>query len=226
MTRIFKLVKWCFVLALLLVVTLVLARNVVARKAIEIGAKQVTGFPLTVESVKIGWGMMALANLKMTNPPEFPERAFVDLPQFSMDYKTMSLLLLKPHIRELNIKLNEVVLVTNDKGENNVTRLTAATKSSDAGQQAGQRKKMPYRVDLVKVQVGTVRFVDHSKGKPTERKMVLNLTTEYRDITESTDLTALVLGTVLGNVRIPELKGVTDSLANTGDGLLGIFKKK
>jgi hypothetical protein len=236
MKSIFKLLKWLLIIGVVLLVVLVLARNFVARVGAEIVARQVTGFPLAIESVDIGWGKLAVANLKMSNPADFEERSFVDLPEFRMDYDTVSMLKVSPHVRELSIKLNEVVLVTNEGGESNVGRLTAS-KSSKPGTTPPPKKKTPYRVDLVRIQVSTVRFVDCAKGKATERKMVLNLNQTYKNIDENTDITALVFGTVLGNVNIPELRGVTDSLTKvtggvgdtlqkTSDGLLGIIKKK
>ena len=64
------------------------------RKAVEVGAKQVTGFPLTIGAVNIGifTGSLEVDNLKLMNPPEFKEPMFVDLPLFKVDYVTFSML--------------------------------------------------------------------------------------------------------------------------------------
>lgn len=251
MKTIFRIIKWLVVLVVVLAVAGVLARNFIARKAVETGVKQMTGFPLEIGAVDIGLlkSQLEVQNLKLMNPPEFHEKMFVDLPRFFVDYRLGSMLAMSPHINELVINLNEVVVIKNEKGETNAMKLKSVAAGSGGTQTAPKdEKKMPYRVDLVKIHVGTVRYLDYSRGKPSERKMTLNLDATYKDITETTDITKLVLVTVLSKAGIPDLSGlagdlgkglgnVTDAAGkavqgvgeNVGKatkGLTGIFKKK
>jgi len=259
MKTIFKLLKWMLVLVLVLAVVGVLARNFIARKAVEVGMKQMTGFPLTIGAVDIGLvnGKLEVRDLKLMNPPEFQEKMFVDLPGLYVDYKLGSMIAGTPHVKELRINLNEVVVVKNEKGETNALKLKSVAASS-GGSSGGEKappgpapteeKKATYKVDLLKVHVGTVRYLDYSKSKPTEKKMVLNLDATYKDIDENTNISRLVLVTALSQAGIPDLSGVTDSLKKgmgdvtdaagkavkgaadavqkTGQGLLDVFKKK
>jgi hypothetical protein len=95
-------------------------------------------------------------------------------------------------------------------------------------------------VDVLRIHVGTVTVKDYSRGKPTERILPLNITAVYKDITDSTDITRLVLMTVMTQARIPEMgikvddlkkqlggvEGVAGNVLNAGKGLLDKIKPK
>jgi len=225
-------------IALVIVIVLVavfLMRNVIARKAVEIGTKQMTGFPLEIASVNLGvfGGMMEVRGLKLMNPPDFQDKMFVDLPLFKMDYRTFSMLRGAPHIRELVVNVSEVVVVKNEKGETNANRIQS--KLSPAGGPATAEKTRSYRVDMLRVHIGTVIIKDYSRAKPTEKKITLNQDVVFKDITESASLSALIMRTMLGPVGNvagdlvkdagKTMKGAGDSLQKTGKGLLDDLKK-
>jgi len=242
-----RLKKFLVRIALVFVILLAavfLLRNVIACKAVEIGTQQMTGFPLEIASVDLGMfgGAMEVRGLKLMNPPDFPEKMFVDLPLFKVDYRTLSMLRGAPHIRELIVNVNEVILVKNEKGESNVDRIQAkispppsSDKSSPATAPSKPEKKTTYRVDVVRVRIGTVIRKDYSKGKPTEQKFVLNQEVVFKDITESTSISALILRTMLGPIGNvagdlvkgagETLKGAGDTLQKTGKGLFENLKK-
>lgn len=252
MKTILKLLKWLLVVVVVLLVVAVLARNFLVRSAIQIGAHQATGFPLAVGSVDIGLfnGKLEVRNVKLSNPREFEDSRFVDLPRLYVDYKLGSMLRRSPHIVEMDIQLTELVLVKNAAGEYNATKLkNVATASSGSSQPAPQDEKpMPYRVDKLHMKVGTVIVRDFSRGTGAEKKYVLNLDETFTDLTESTNISKLVLATVLKKVGIPDLsgftdqlgkdvggvlkgagdavKGTTDTLQKTGKGVLDVFKKR
>ena len=239
------LVRILLVLVALIVVGF-LCRNFIARKAVEIGVKQVTGFPLEIGAVNLGvfGGTLEVQNLKLENPPEFPEKMFVDLPLFKVDYHTMSMLSGSPHVKEVDVNVSEVVIVKNANGQTNAQVLQAKVSPPASGTsqpKGGEQKPSSsggthYRVDLVRVHVGTVRILDYSKGsKPSEKKIALNKDVVFKDVTDSTSITALVMRTVFGQVGevAGELvkgfgeatKGATESLQKTGQGLMDSLKK-
>src|SRR5438552_3608481 len=195
-----KLLLWGAVVVLGLVVVLVLGRNVVARKSVEIGAERITGFPLQIGAVNVGLlnGQLDVDNLKLMNPPEFEEKLFVDLPKLHIDYRLGSMLAGAPHINDMLVDINQLVVVKNGKGESNAQKLKGVT-SSDKPSSA------KYRVDQLRIHVGTVEVKDYSHGKPIEKTLPLDITATYKDITDSTDITRLVLMTVMTQARIPEL---------------------
>ena len=232
-----------------LVVIGVLCRNVIARKAVEIAAKEMTGFPLTIGSVDIGLfsGTLEVRDLEMMNPPEFHNGTFIKLPLVRVDYETMSFLHRAPHIKELTVNVAEVDLVTNEKGEANATVLQSRAESIGGGTQAGpsnrpsnvavkDEKKMPYHVDVVNVHIGTVIKRSYNRdGKPSEIKITLNGNATYKDVNESSSITKLIMDTVFGqlNAVAGEMlktvggigKDAAQTIQKTGKGLFDSFKK-
>jgi hypothetical protein len=224
-----------------LVVVLFLARNFIARKSVEMGVEKLTGFPLDIGAVKLGvfQGQLEVDNLKLMNPPEFQEKNFVDLPLFKVDYDTLSMLKGTPHVKELVVNVKEVVIVKNQKGVTNVNliqeKLAPSAKSGGEEKPAGEKKKT-YRVDLVRVHIGTVIQKDYSKAKPTERRIELNQDVVLNNVTESSSLSAIVMQAMLGpvgNVAGDLMKNAGEAVKSTGDALrkttddiFNVFKKK
>jgi len=223
-----KFLGWLGIGLVVLVVVVILGRNVIARVSVEYGAKKMTGFPLEIGSVNVGLlnGKLDVRNLKLMNPPDFEEKMFVDLPEFRMDYRLGSMLAGAPHINDMLVNLKQIVVVKNAKGESNVQRLKGvASPSSGTGSKTAKTestKKTSYRVDQLRVHIGTVTIKDYSKGKLSERNIPLNVDATYKDITDSTDITRLVLMTMMSQVHLPDiginmnelkqnLSGVTDS---------------
>lgn len=247
-----KILRYLLIAVVIVLAGLYFLRNVIAKRSVEVAAKQMTGFPLEIGSVNIGIfsGTLEVKNLKLMNPPEFQGGTFVDLPLLRVDYDTMSFLRRSPHIKELTVNVAEVVIVKNEKGQTNTTVMQEKAASVSGGEkQTGgktpsteavapkEEKAMPYRVDLVKVHVGTViqRTIGRD-GKASDRKLNLNVDATYKDITESTSMSQLVMNTVFSQLGVQMVgdvlkgvgdagKGLGDSLQKTTKGLFDAFKK-
>ncbi len=178
----------------------ILARNFIARKSVEFGTERITGFPLTIESVNVGLlnGQLDVTGLKLMNPPEFEDREFVDLKKLHVDYRLGSMLAGAPHINDMLVDIDRLVIVKNTNGVSNTQKLKGVTSSN-------QPSKTKYRVDTLRIHVGNVTVRDYTHNKPLEKKVPLDITATYRDITDSTDITRLVLMTVVSQARIPEI---------------------
>jgi len=189
------------VLVLLLVV-LFLSRNVIARVSVEYGAKKVTGFPLKIGSVDVGLfsGKVDVRDLTLMNPPEFQEKMFVDMPELYVDYRLGSMLSGAPHINDMLINIKQLVIVKTDKGDSNAMKLKGVVSSG-----GGSKSSTKYQVDQLRIQVGTVTIKDYSRTKPTERTLTLNLQRTYKNISDSTDITRLVLLSIAGSVPLPDI---------------------
>ncbi|HXI83281.1 MAG TPA: hypothetical protein VNL17_04225 [Verrucomicrobiae bacterium] len=217
------------VLVILLVV-LFLSRNVIARVSVEYGAKKVTGFPLEIGSVDVGLfsGKVDVRDLKLMNPPEFQEKMFVDMPQLYVDYRLGSMLSGAPHINDMLINIKQLVIVKTDKGDSNAMKLKGVVSSG-----GGSKSSTKYQVDQLRIQVGTVTIKDYSRAKPTERTLTLNLQRTYKNISDSTDITRLVLLTIAGNVPLPEIgikpedlkKGLGNVTDAAGETLKGVTEQ-
>ena len=237
-----KFLGWLAVIVLVLLAVLVLARNFIARISVEIGATRATGFPLEIGSVNVGLfnGQLDVRALKLMNPPDFQEKIFVDMPQLYVDYHLGSMLSGAPHINDMLINIKQLVVVKNGKGDSNAMKLKGVVYS-------GGGSSTKYRVDKLRIHIGTVTIKDYSRGKPTERNITLNVDATYKDITDSTDITRLVLMTVMSQVRLPDIgikmddlkkglgnvtdtagktvKGAAGSVGNAGKGVFDTIKK-
>ena len=239
-----KKLLWKILAALaILIVILFLARNVIARKAVEIVAKRTTGFPMEIGSVDLGLfsSRVDVRDLKLMNPPEFQDRLFVDMPQLYVDYRLGSMFSGAPHINDMLINIKQLVIVKNAKGDSNAMKLKGVVSSGDS------KSSAKYQVDQLRIQVGAVTIKDYSRAKPMERTLTLNLQRTYKNINDSTDITRLVLLSIAGSVPLPDLgirpedlkknlgnvtdvagktlEGVSKSAEEAGKGLFDTIKK-
>jgi hypothetical protein len=208
---------------LLLLVVLFLSLNFIARVSVEYGAKKLTGFPLEIGSVNLGLfsSKVDVRNLKLMNPPEYQEKMFVDMPELYVNYRLGSMLSGAPHINDMLINIKQLVVVKTDKGDSNAMKLKGVVSSG-----GGSSK---YTVDKLRVHVGTVTIKDYSRPKMTERDISLNIDATYSNITDSTDITRLVLLTVMSQVKLPDIgikpedlkKNLSEATTQAGQALKG-----
>jgi hypothetical protein len=189
-----------------LLVAIFLARNFIARVSVEIGAKKITGFPLKIGSVDVGLfsSKVDVRNLTLMNPPEFQEKMFVDMPQLYIDYRLGSLLRGAPHFNDMLINIKQLVVVKTDKGDSNAMKLKGVVFSG--------KSSSKYTIDKLRLHIGTVTLKDYSHPKPTERNTPLDIDVTYPNITDSTDITRLILLTVMSQVKLPDIGIKPDDL--------------
>jgi len=193
---------------IVLLVVLFLSLNFIARVSVEIGAKKITGFPLKIGSVDVRLfsSKLDVRDLTLMNPPEYQEKMFVDMPELYIDYRLRSMLSGAPHINDMLINIKQLVIVKTAKGDSNAMKLKGVVSGGDS------KSSAKYQVDQLRIQVGTVTIKDYSHAKPIERTLTLNLHRTYKNISDSTDITRLVLLTIAGNVPLPDLGIKTDDL--------------
>ena len=195
-----KVLGWIAAALVVLATILFLARNVIARMSVEYGTRKITGFPLTLGSVDLELfsSKVDVHDLKLMNPPEFTEPMFVDMPELYVDYRLPSMFHGVPHVNDMLINIKQLVIVKT-KTDSNVQKLKGVVSPP------GSTSSTKYAVDKLRIHVGTVTIKDFSRPKPSERDIKLNLDRTYNNITDSTDISRLVLLTVLGQVHIPDI---------------------
>jgi uncharacterized protein involved in outer membrane biogenesis len=211
-----KLLRWLAIGSLVLLVGLVLALNVIARKSVEIGVKKVTGFPLEIGSLdfRLFSSKIDVRDIKLKNPSGYDDPLFAELPELYIDYRLPSLLMGKNHIDELRVELKEIVVVKKAGGDSNVARLQQAMSSG--------KSSTKYQIDLLRVTfAGDVVIKDYSRAKSSERRITLHVSREYRNLTDSTDVTRLVLMSILP--YLPDIGIKPDDLTkNLGENVKGL----
>jgi hypothetical protein len=208
-------------------VILFFSRNFIARVSVEYGAKKITGFPLKIGSVDVGLfsSKVDVRDLTLMNPPEFQEKMFVDMPQLYIDYRLHSMLSGAPHINDMLINIKQLVVVKTDKGDSNAMKLKGVVFSG--------KSSSKYTIDKLRIHIGTVTLKDYSRPKPTEHNTPLDIDVTYANITDSTDITRLILLTVMSQVKLPDIgikpddlkKGLSSVTNQVGQVLKGVTEQ-
>jgi uncharacterized protein involved in outer membrane biogenesis len=150
--------------------------------------------------------LIDIKELKLYNPPGFPDALMVNMPEIYIDYDLGALLKKRVHLQEVRLNLKEFIVVKNEKKELNLNALTVVkTKGSrEAGQKEG---KMPeVQIDDLRIKIGKVIYKDYSRGaQPTEREFNINVDEHYENITDAYTFGSLIIVKALRNTAIGRL---------------------
>ncbi len=229
------------VVLIVLAAGLYLGRNFIARYAVQVGAEKMTGFPLKIGSLDLALiqNRIAVRDLSLLNPSEFKEPVFVEMPELTVDYDAGSMLGGTPHLNNLVVDLKRIVIVRTETGGSIAMKLKGAL--------GGGGGKSHYKVDTLRLKLGTVELYDYKMGDPMKRSIPLNIDETYHNFTDATDINRLVLLTVLKKAGLPDIgidmgklgaslgnitnvagetvKGLTDVLGKTGVGAADTLQK-
>jgi hypothetical protein len=144
------------------------------------------------------------------------------MPELFIDYRLGSMLHGAPHINKMLINIQELVVIKTAKGDSNAAKLKGmvssggSTSSSSSSASSGGAK---YQLDLLTVHIGTVSLKDYSRGKPIERDYAINRDVTFKDISDSTDISRLVMLTILNQVPLPDIGVTASDLKNSLGGV-------
>lgn len=226
--------------AVVIVLALVMARNVLIREGVGRSVRNNTGLPLRIEflywNLRTGW--ISARKITLLNPPHFEDRLFAEVQELYVELDWMSLFRRETHIKNLLLNIDRIEIVKDTNGNSNAAHLK--------GTRSGNEVAAKYRIDNARLILSTVTVKDYSSGKLVEKTYPLNIDATYRNITDATDINRLILYSVLKNVplninltveqlakglgrliTLPAeiLKGTAEVLENTGKGLIDTIKK-
>lgn len=120
-----KVLRRVLIIVVLVIVALLVARNVLIRSASRQAIRQATGFDIEIGKVKAGLfrPTFEVLNLKLINPEDFPEREALEIRRLYVRYDVASLLTDTVRLREVEIDVPRMVVVTREDGETNLKRL-------------------------------------------------------------------------------------------------------
>lgn len=216
------------------VLALGLLKNVIAKIAVQIGAKAVLGVESNIKKFSIGIlnQEIDIREFTLSNPQGFEDKILIDLPQATVKYDLLGLLTGKLHCELVVLNLKEVVVIKNKEGLMNTDELkfakdqkvqAAGTKEEKKVEKKEKSKEMPMQLDKVVLTIGKVIYKDYSKGREPEIKVfdVGIKDKEYTDITSAQELASLIFAASLKGTAIKSaaLYGATAVL---GVGLLPV----
>lgn len=181
---------------LVLLIAVFMSRDYIARRFVELGAERSTGFPIEVGSVDVSASLSRIdaRNIRLINPRRYTDPTFVVMPRLSIEYRLLSMWSGVPHVDNMLIDVGQLTVVKNKQGKSNVAELKE-TLDSRGG-------KSKFRIDNLRVHVGRVTIKDYAGTTPSERRISLNIDASYKNITDSTDVTRLVLLTILNKAPL------------------------
>ena len=200
MKKILLVIVAVFLVLLVLAAGLYLCRNTVACYAVQVGAEKMTGFSLKIGLLDLAFtqSRIAVHDIQLLNPSEFVEPVFVEMPELTVDYDVGSMLGGTPHLRNLVIDLKRIVIVRTKNGDSNAMKLKGAVGGGGGG-------KSHFKVDTLRLKIGTVELRDYKGGNTMKRSIALNLDDTYHNITDATDINRLVLLTILKKSGLPNI---------------------
>lgn len=184
-----------------------IVKDQVIKSVVVMSVSGLTGARMEVQQLSVGVFKPAIRikGLKLYNPAGFPNEAFLDLPEVSLDYDLGAIFKKKLHLPLLVVNLKELIVVKNKEGKLNVDSLKFVqkqqaekpTKPSKETQTAKPAEMMPMQIDLVKLNLGRVIVKDYTQTENNEpfiavTEIGVNDKT-YKNITSPQQLVALVL---------------------------------
>ncbi len=193
-----------------LVVALISAKNIIAKKAISAGVKTMTGLDLSIGSMNVGIikSMVSIKEMKLYNPPQFSDKLMIDMPEIYVDYDLGAFLKKNVHIEEMRLNLKEFVVVKNEKGKLNLDSLKVVKDTKEKGTPSQEEKtqKAEFKIDVLELKIGKVVYKDYSKGsEPKTTEFELNIDDRYENITDPKKLASLIITKALINTAIAKL---------------------
>jgi hypothetical protein len=196
-----KLIMKLVMLLAAVLVVLLLARNVVVKAAVENGVRIVTGMPLSLGKLDLNFqkSFIDLEELIVKNPSGFHDTSLVEIPKIFVEYGLSDILKGKAHLKILEFNMRQFTVVKNEKGELNLDRLKALQGTQKAPAQTTKpkpkapAKPMPVQIDMMRLKIGKVVYVDYSGGQPSTREFRINLDQSYQNITDLNSVVRLIV---------------------------------
>lgn len=195
----------------IIALALVLAKNIIAKAAIENGVRLITGLQLKMDKFDFSLRktVVDIENLQLFNPSGFPDKVMVDLPKILVDVKLSDLIKGKVHLQDVNIHLKEFTVVKDKNGVLNLDSLNvvkAQKKGEKPAAPAKPGKAPAIQIDNLTLKIGKVFYKDYSgQGAPVVKEFDVNLDESYKDIADPAQLVSLIVVKALMNTSIASL---------------------
>lgn len=203
---------------LLLLATAFWLRNAIALVALEEGIEHSIGFPVHIGAVDLSplLRRLEVRDVTVVNPARYGDTRLVVAPEATVRWRPSSLLGGSPHIDAMAINIRRVTVVKDPRGRSNLGEV-----KDHLNAHSGRSR---FAIDKLTLHVGEVMVLDNSVQPPSRRTLHLNISASYDNITDSTDVTRLILLTVMEKAQLPRIdidtaglkKGLGDITTSAG----------
>jgi len=201
-------IKIVIAVLIILCIALIIAKNIIAKSALSAGVKAITGLRLSMQSMAVGVfnTLIDIKELKLYNPPGFPDALMVNMPEIYIDYDLGAFLKKRVHLQEVRLNLEEFFVIKNEKNELNLDALTVVKTKGSAEPGEKERKMPEIQIDDLRIKIGKVIYKDYSKGtQPVEREFNISIDEHYENITDAYAFGSLIIVRALRNTAIGRL---------------------
>ena len=216
-----KMLKWIGIIVVVLIVAVLAARSMIIKSGAQRAIAQMTGFDLEVGGISVGLvsPQFEIRDLKLNNPPDFPDAEAFEIKRVYVKYDLLSFFGDNPHLYEIDLNIPKAVVVKKADGETNLERLEKAGKQAgegEGGKGEGKTEKKPeakpgpeekkpalqVRIDLLTLKLGKVEVRDYSRGgeKPEVLTYDLNVDRRFENVTDLNVISTVIAAEILGNV--------------------------
>ena len=202
----------------------------VARKILTEHLTKITGMTSSMEEMKISLleNWIAIKELVVINPIDFPDEIMIYIPELYIKYDLGDFIKGRIHVKELRIKLDELIIVKNKKRELNLN-LLKIIQPSKVEDELGEKKEAleadKFKIDVLKLQVGKVSYKNYPEQlAPIIREFKIDIDERYEDISDSSALAGLILSKIfLSNLKVARL--VAPDMGEVREEIAEAFKK-
>jgi hypothetical protein len=182
-------------LGAILALTLLLAvsHNLLIKAALGPAVRRMSGFDASLREIDVGLfsSRIELKDLRVVNPPDFIEPLMLEAPEIHAEYNLVSMMSRRREFPEVGIRIAQVVVVKNARGESNLGRLLSG--KNGAGPEHGQASRNHFgKFDLRLARVILIDFTKMNYGQPQRREITLNFHGTYHDLLD-TELKRVIL---------------------------------
>ncbi len=231
-----------FLVALALIVAaLLFGRNVIIKKVVEHGVKTMNGFDVSIGDIDVGIlrPLIHIRNLKITNPPDFPEKEALDAKEIYVRYDLTSIFSDELHFHEIIFDIPRAVVVWNGNGDMNFDRMAgtptrekntpkpepkhpepapAPTNQPGPAEKTKEKAEKKIRIDTFTVRIAEAQMYDYRKGpEPQVMTFPLNLDRTYKDVTNPNRLAAKLVAEVTSRYLAMLINNVGKKMEKNGD---------
>lgn len=188
-----KLILGSLVGSVVLVAAAAFGISLYLERLIERSVKSITGVVIKVSDVRINWlsAKVRVVDLKIFNPPGFPDDPFVTIPEIEIAIDPRSVFHRTVRFKEVRLNLSEATLLKNSENRVNAVvlseRLAADRPGRPAPAEASSGKSI--FIDRLVLSIGTIRYRDIGRGG---KEISLNVNLKDREYRNIEDLKTVV----------------------------------
>jgi hypothetical protein len=187
-----RLIRFFIFLIFAGLVLLFVYREPLLKNAIKLAAGEITGFSVEVDKLEVGFfsPVINIRGLRIYNPPGFPDRLMLDMPQLMVRYVPQEVIKGKLAFEVLKIDLDEFQVVKAKDGSTNIGQLKGIAPS---GKSTVPTKPLVLKIDILKLKVNKVVYRDYSVAPPLVKTFTININKEFHDVNDPAKLVRLIV---------------------------------